>query len=131
MYMLAHENEQGILWGEKALLMARRLQAEDVIVHALNNMGSSYNQQGDYATGLPLMQESLQRSLTAGLVQDICRGYFNIGVQLQRQCRYRSALDHFERLETYATQVHAIIYTNEALCRQMWIEWSLGEWNWL
>jgi hypothetical protein len=42
--MLTHDNEQGIVWGERAIKMAEVLGAENVVVSALNNIGSSYAQ---------------------------------------------------------------------------------------
>ncbi len=46
MHMLAHDGVQAIAWGERALHMADLLGAEDVVVNALNNIGSSYAQSG-------------------------------------------------------------------------------------
>jgi predicted ATPase len=42
MYMLAHDNIQAIAWGERALSLAEALGADDVVVSALNNIGTSH-----------------------------------------------------------------------------------------
>jgi DNA-binding CsgD family transcriptional regulator len=129
MYMVAHEDDQAIAWGKRALALAERLGAEDVVVHALNNIGSSHAQDGDFDRGLGILQESLQRALAAGFPQDICRAYYNRGVGLQRQCHYQDAKDLFEELHAYAIRVYAKNYANLALWRLVWISWSTGQWG--
>ncbi len=129
MYMLMPANDLAIIWGERALALAERLGAEDIVVHALNNIASGYCQKGDFETGLPIARESLQRALAAGLPMDACRGYYNLGVALQRQCHYAEAKEQMELLNAYARQVYAKSYVNMALWRLMWIEWLIGHWS--
>ena len=40
-YLLATELDEALAWGERALVLGERLSAEDVIVHALNNIGTA------------------------------------------------------------------------------------------
>ena len=47
LHMLGFEPEDAISWCERALAMAERLGAEDVIVDTLNNLGSTYSQIGN------------------------------------------------------------------------------------
>ena len=129
MYMLVPANDLAIAWGERALVMAERLGAEDIVVHALNNIASGYCQKGDFETGLPIARETLQRALAAGLPMDACRGYYNLGVALQRQCNYAEAKEQMEQLLAYARQVYAKNYVNLALWRLMWIDWLTGHWS--
>jgi DNA-binding CsgD family transcriptional regulator len=129
MHMLVPANDLAIAWGERALALAERLGAEDIVVHALNNIASGYCQKGDFETGLPIARESLQRALAAGLPMDACRGYYNLGVALQRQCHYAEAKEQMELLAAYAGQVYAKNYFNLALLRLMWIDWLTGHWG--
>ena len=129
MYMLMPRNDLAIVWGERALAMAERLGAEDIVVHALNNIASGYNQQGNFETGLPIARETMQRALAAGLPMDACRANYNLAVALQRQCNYAEARELLEQLLIYATQVYAKSYVNLALWRLMWIDWLTGHWS--
>jgi DNA-binding CsgD family transcriptional regulator len=129
MYMLMPANDLAIIWGERALAMAERLGAEDIVVHALNNIASGYNQQGNFETGLPIARESLQRALAAGLPMDASRANYNLAVALQRQCNFAAARELLEQLLAYATQVYAKSYVNLSHLRLMWIDWLTGRWS--
>jgi ATP/maltotriose-dependent transcriptional regulator MalT len=129
MYMLAQDGNQAIVWGERALKLAESLGAEDVVVNALNNIGSSYAERGDFEKGISILQESLQRSIAAGLPADASRAYFNSGVMYQRQCRYKNARQLIEELYTYSSKFYAKTYINLALWRLAWINWYTGQWE--
>jgi DNA-binding CsgD family transcriptional regulator len=129
MYMLVPDNEKSIAWGQRALEMGERLGLEDVVVHALNTIGSCYTEFGDFDQGLAMLWDSLRRSLAAYLPQDACRAYFNLGVDLQRQCRYSNAREIMLELHTYATQMDAKNYVYMAVWRLMWIDWLTGKWD--
>jgi tetratricopeptide (TPR) repeat protein len=63
MHMLASEYEQAIAWGERTLALARRLDAKDVIVHALNNIGVALMPSSNAERGLALLKDSLNQAL--------------------------------------------------------------------
>jgi DNA-binding NarL/FixJ family response regulator len=129
MYMLLPANDLAISWGQRALAMAERLGAEDIVVHALNNIGSGYCQMGNFETGLPFLRESLERSLAAGLPMDAGRAYYNLGVALQRQCNYAEARELMQHFLVYARQVYVKSNVILALLRLMWIDWLTGHWS--
>jgi len=128
MHMCASENDQAIAWGERALALAERLGAEDVTIHALNNIGSSYAAYQDRERGLDMLQDSLRRALTLGLPHDACRAYGNMGDGLIWACRYAEARATFEELLIYATRVHAIVFVGFALARLAELDWLGGQW---
>ena len=129
MHMIAPDDDQAIVWGQRALQMAERLGAEDVVVHAMNNIGSSYAQKGDFDKGITILQESLQRSLAANLTADACRAYYNLGTMLQRQCKYADTKKVWQELYTYSVKVYAKTYINHAIWRSMWLDWITGQWS--
>jgi predicted ATPase/DNA-binding CsgD family transcriptional regulator len=129
MYMLDHDNGQAIAWGERALKLAETLGAEDVSVSALNNIGSSLAQSGDFEIGYVKLQESLKQAISAGLLQHASRAYFNLGVMYQRQCRYKQAEDTMKELYTYSIKYYGKTYSYLALWRLMWINWYTGRWD--
>ena len=112
MYMLAHEDEQAILWGKRALDLAEAgsgargracikrswspATAKEVILKQVSG-----------ASGKPTART---RGRTDG---SACRGYYNLGVELQRKCRYRDAIDQFDQLSAYGARNYAKPYANE------------------
>jgi ATP/maltotriose-dependent transcriptional regulator MalT len=127
--MLTHDNDQGILWGERAIKMAEALGAESVVVNALNNIGCSYAQRGDYEKGNSLLQESIRRAIAAGLPQIAGRSYFGLFVMYQRQCQYKKAVELTKEAFDYSIKYHTKIYTYYAIWRLMWINWYTGHWD--
>jgi len=128
MHMLASEYDQAIAGGERAQAMAERLAVEDVIVHALNNIGSSVFVMSDPESGLALLQESLRRALDLNLPHDACRAYTNMGEGLIWQCRYEEARTTFEDLHAYASRIHAPLFSHVALTRLTELDWLAGRW---
>jgi DNA-binding SARP family transcriptional activator len=130
MHMVTAEFDQAIAYGERALALAERLGAEDVIVHALNNVGSSraHVHEFDPERGLSNLHDSLRRALALGLVHDACRAYFNLGEDLAGLCRYAEARAVFDELQTYAGRAHAQGFAGGALRRLAALEWTSGHW---
>jgi DNA-binding CsgD family transcriptional regulator len=129
MHMLTPEDDLAIEWGQRAVAMAERLGAEDVVVHASNNIGSSYAQRGEFEKGISIIEESLQRSLAAGLSIDTCRADINLGIMRQRQCHYSEAWERLRDLHKYASKIYAQNFAVHALTRLIWIDWLTGEWH--
>jgi tetratricopeptide (TPR) repeat protein len=121
---------QAATWGERALALAVRLGAEDVTVHALNNIGSARNHvhEFDPPRGLELLRDSLRRALALGLAHDACRAYFNLGEDLVGLCRYAEARAVFEELYVYSQRVQAQIFPGGAFRRLAALDWSCGRW---
>lgn len=129
MHMSANYLDQAIAWGERALALAERLGAEEVTIHALNNIGSAYMYSyRDPERGLAMLQDSLRRALTKELPHDVCRAYINIGDGLIWMCRYAEARTTLEEGLTYATRVHASVNVGFALVRLVELDWLGGQW---
>ncbi len=129
MHMLASDFDQAIAWGERALALAERLRAEDVIVHALNNVGVAYSWTGDPKRGVVMLRESLRRALDLGLPYDTCRAYGNLGAVLSRLGRYAEARATFEELHAYATRVHVPLFAGSSLLDLIEVDWFTGRWR--
>jgi tetratricopeptide (TPR) repeat protein len=129
MHMLASEFGLAIAWGERALNLADGLGAEDVMVHALNNVGVAYSWTGDPKRGEALLRESLRRALDLGLPYDTCRAYRNLGTVLSRLGRYADARATFEELQAYATRVHVPLFAGGSLLDLTEVDWLAGRWK--
>ncbi len=104
-YMLATELDEALTWGEQALVLGERLSAEDVIVHALNNIGTTLCIMQP-ERGLALIQESLRRALAANLPHAVCRGYVNSADAFRHLDRCTEARDAYQAFVAYAEQSH-------------------------
>ncbi len=75
--MLAAKNERAIELGERAIQLARKLGAEDILAHALNNVGTARTREvGDQ--GWLELKQSLHTSLRSGFQEHVARAYTNI-----------------------------------------------------
>src|SRR4030095_4829362 len=103
--------------------------AEDVMVHALNNVGVAYSWTGDPKRGEALLRESLRRALDLGLPHDTGRAYGNLAAVLSRLGRYAEARTAFEELHAHATRVHVPLFAGSALIYLTEVDWFTGHWR--
>jgi DNA-binding CsgD family transcriptional regulator len=82
--MLTLDLEGTRAWATRALDLVRDrddLAAEEVRVHALNNLGCAELDSGDVAHGWALLEESLERSRAADLHADAARAFTNLAAE--------------------------------------------------
>jgi DNA-binding CsgD family transcriptional regulator len=78
--MLFDQFAESMSWGEKAITIARELGDEEVLSHALNNVGSvQMNLQPSKQKGVELLQESLAIALRNSFHEHAARAYSNLG----------------------------------------------------
>lgn len=128
MHMLASEYEPAIAWGERALALAKRLDAKEVVVHALNNIGASLTTSSNSERGLTLLRESLHQALTLNMPHEACRAHVNLGESLVWHGRYAEAEAIFDKLLAYATQAGTVMFQGVALVRLTELDWWQGRW---
>ena len=128
MHMLASEYGPAIEWGERALALAKRLGAQEVVVHASNNVGVSLTASADPERGLDLLRESLRQSLALNMPHEACRVHVNLGESLVWHGRYAEADTIADSLLAYATQVGTTLFQGVALVHRIQLEWWLGRW---
>lgn len=128
MHMLASEADLAIAWGERALALAKRLGAKEVIVHASNNIGSSLATSANPDRGLGLLRESLQQAMALNMPHEACRAHVNLGEGLTWHNHYAEAKDIFAQLLVYATTVGAPLFQGVALVRLTELDWVQGRW---
>lgn len=77
--MLSEEAGECIFWGEKAIEMAKELQDDETLAHALNNVGDILaRSESSRETGNELLQQSLDLALKHGYHEHAARAYTNI-----------------------------------------------------
>ncbi len=131
-YMVAFEARQAMSWGERALAIAERVGAEDVRVHAWNNIGvalaqSSWERRKE---GYALLHRSLSVATDLGLVYDACRAGYNLGELQANHGEVEDARRTLTELARYAAQ-HQLFTMEVAGRLTRWkMEWRLGRWRW-
>jgi DNA-binding CsgD family transcriptional regulator/tetratricopeptide (TPR) repeat protein len=93
-HMLLEECASAIAWGERAIAMARKLDRTEILVHALNNVGTAREIAGD-SHGRALLEESLGLALEQGRHEDAGRAWINLA---ETASWHRD----FERSDAYA-----------------------------
>ncbi len=86
LHMLAWEEDQALFWGNKAIALAEQLDAAEILVHALTNVGSMELQSKTYAIGKLKIEQALRIGREQGMHDHVSRCYANLastGVQLR------------------------------------------------
>ena len=83
--MLSDEPAECILWGEKAIEMAKELDNEEILSHALNNIGTAKMLiPSSHQKGIAMLQQSLEIALKNFYHEHAARVYTNLGSGLVR-----------------------------------------------
>jgi DNA-binding CsgD family transcriptional regulator/tetratricopeptide (TPR) repeat protein len=99
--MLASRMDSAISYGERALTLAQQLGEEEIIIHALGNIGSAKADDGG-AHPCDELTESLRKA-TAGRYHDhVERASCNLTCTHYWRRNYRSALEYIDRGVAYA-----------------------------
>lgn len=78
--MLSNQGDECIYWGEKAIAMATALGDEEVLCHALNNVGNvRMAMPVSHAAGRAMLEESLRLALKHSFHEHAARAYTNLG----------------------------------------------------
>jgi DNA-binding CsgD family transcriptional regulator len=99
--MLASRMDSAISWGERALSLARRLGEQEIIVHALGNIGTAKSDVSGPDHCEELMQ-SLDLAVAGNYHDHVERASCNLTCAYYWQRDYRSALTYIERGVAYA-----------------------------
>jgi len=94
--MLTEKLDECLYWGEKAIAIARELNDEETLSHALNNVGTVQMTQGSMEKGNELLQQSLAIALKNSYNEHAARAYTNLGCNSVMLKNYKEAEKLFE-----------------------------------
>jgi len=78
--MFYDQAEECIFWGEQAIAMAEELKDEEILCHALNNLGTLHSRiNANWQKGIELLQQSLEIALKNSYQEHAARAYTNLG----------------------------------------------------
>ena len=93
--MLASHHRRAVEWGERAIELACRLGNDEILAHALNNVGAARTRAtGD--TGWLELERSLQLSLRCKFQEHVARAHSNLASSAIGNRDYRAGLPHLE-----------------------------------
>jgi DNA-binding CsgD family transcriptional regulator len=99
--MLASRMRSAVAWGERALALARKLGEQEIIVHALGNIGSAKADDGASGCNDELL-ESLELAVTGRFHDHVERASCNLTCTHYWRRDFRTALEYIERGVAYA-----------------------------
>jgi DNA-binding CsgD family transcriptional regulator/tetratricopeptide (TPR) repeat protein len=99
--MLASRSDSAIDWGERALRLARKLGEQEIIVHALGNIGTAKSDDGGPGP-IDELLESLDLAVTGRYHDHVERASCNLSCTHYWRRDFRAALEYIERGVTYA-----------------------------
>ena len=76
--MLAHDRLEAVKWGERAIALARELDHQPILAHALTNVGSAISFT-DVEGGRVLIEEAIEIARACDLHDDVVRALTNLG----------------------------------------------------
>ena len=95
--MLEDDIDECILWGEKAITMAKELNNEEILSHALNNVGTvQMNHTATRETGREMLKQSLAIALKNDYQEHVARAFTNLGSSETKSKEYAPAVKHLE-----------------------------------
>lgn len=103
LYMLAGQTNEAVSWGTRAIELAHRFAATEILVHALNNVGMAQLLAHD-EQGRAKLDESLRLSLAHNLEEHASRAFTNVSAITVRNRDYKLALRYLDEGITYATE---------------------------
>jgi len=128
--MLSDQVEDCMFWGEKAISMAKELNDDEILCHALNNVGDV--QIRIFSTrkqGIELLQESLNIALKNSYHEHAARAYTNLGHNGMLIKDYGLAKKAFDEGIQYCEERNLDSWTMYMLASLARVHFETGSWN--
>jgi DNA-binding CsgD family transcriptional regulator/tetratricopeptide (TPR) repeat protein len=128
LYMNLEDAERSTEWGTRAIALAERFGDNEVLIYALNDVGT-----GEFLVGIPGGREKLERSLElarqAGLDAPVGRAYVHLVWAATRQRLYDVALQYLEVGLEYCRERDLELWSWHLIGDQARIALDQGRWE--
>ena len=126
--MLANRSEAAMGWAAQAIELARRLDDQETLTHALTNIGSARVNGGDPG-GRVELEEAFQVAVAAGLEDHAARAVCNLATLSAETRDDRHARQDLDRALAFA-QAHELAgYTQHVLGHRARVRLDQGDWT--
>ncbi len=126
--MNAGDAEGTLLWGRRAIDLAQRLDDTEVLVHALNTIGTL-----EFSTGAPEGREKVERSLErarqAGLDEHVARAFIHLAWVAVHHRSYRLADHYVDAGLEYCSERNLDLWGRYLLAYRARAELERGRWT--
>ncbi len=128
LYMLANDTDGACEWGDRAIALAEQLGEREVLVHALNNVGSARANIAN-GEGYVQLERSLELAREGDLEEHVARAYTNLGWVAARQYQLDVADKYLDAGSSYSAE-HDLdswfVYMQGTKCRVLLLR---GMWS--
>ncbi|MFN8540471.1 MAG: LuxR C-terminal-related transcriptional regulator [Thermomicrobiales bacterium] len=126
--MLADDTEEAIAWGERAIALALELGEREILVHALNNVGSAMTGSGE-EHGWDALERSLRLALDDNLEEHVGRAYSNLSSGAVKQYRFALADRYLSEGITYCAERDLDSWRLYLLSQRVASYFAQGRWS--
>lgn len=126
--MLAHETDSAIDWAQRTIQLAQLQKNDDVLCHALNNLGAARVLAGDDA-GWADLEQSLRLALAGGFQEHAARAYTNMAYMAVAYRRYPQAVRLLSEGLAYCEKHDLDSWRLYMLAWQARMRFEQGDWN--
>jgi len=128
--MLSDQPEECIFWGEKAIAMAKELSDDEILCHALNNVGDvQIRIESSKEQGILLLQQSLEIALKNSYHEHVARAYTNLGHNGLLIKNYDFARKYLDEGIQYCEERNLDSWTTYMLSSRARLYLDTGNWN--
>src|SRR5215471_3934100 len=128
LHMLADESDEAVLWGSRAIELARSLGAIEILVHALNNVGNA-EYHGGNDEGRVKLEESLRLALANNFQEHAARAFTNLAAIALRLRNYKLAMRYLDSCIAYTTEHDLLAAKLYMMAWRARAHFEQGEWD--
>jgi DNA-binding CsgD family transcriptional regulator len=125
---LGAENQAAVEWAERAIALAEEAGEQEVIVHALNNLGTALEAEGE-PRGRSHLERSLRLALELGLEEHVARGLMNLTSGAIGNFEFAAANRYVNDGIAYATEHDLDAWRCFLTACRAAVRLYLGDWN--
>jgi DNA-binding CsgD family transcriptional regulator len=128
--MLSDHHDECLAWGEKAIAIAEELGDQEILSHALNNVGSVQMRiNADITRGKTLLEQSLDIALKNDFQEHVARAYTNLGSKTVSLKAYDLARNYLNEGIHYCEERDLDSWTSYMLSQKARLLLETGEWT--
>ena len=128
--MIYNQYPEAVYWGEKAMVIAKKLDDADILAHALDSVGTvKMRLTGSKKEGFELLQKSLDIALQNSFHEHAARAYSNMGANGIFLKDYAFAKDILEKGLKYCEELDMDTWVNYMLGHMTRLKLETGQWE--
>jgi DNA-binding CsgD family transcriptional regulator len=128
LHMIADEKEKAVLWGSRAIELAKSLGVTEILVHALNNVGTAEYHCRD-EEGRIKLEESLRLALANNFQEHAARAFTNLASGALKQRKYELAMRYFDDGIAYTTRHDLDSFRLYMTAWRAHVRFAQGDWD--